>query len=190
MKKILSITTLLILAVSMAGHIPMAKACSCIPPEPPLEAMAKSDAVFAGQVTDIKPPKNMTSTLDENKITFSASRSWKGVDSNPVYIYSSGSSASCGYEFEEGQEYLVYAYDNEGRLGTWLCTRTALLADASDDIVALGMGTEIPPASGDSGASEDMSFAIGGAILVVVLAGAYYYSLGRNKKKRSILGNK
>lgn len=188
MKKIFSIFAIFILAISLVGYVPKAKACSCIPPEPPLEAMAKADIVFAGKVADIDAPAVMTSTLDENKITFNVSRAWKGVEMNPFYVYSSGSSASCGYEFEVGKEYLVYAYDDDGRPATGLCTRTALLANASEDLAVLPAGTEI--LAGDEGIEEDTAFALGGAILVIVLAGAYYYSLGRNKKKRSILGNK
>ena len=152
--------------------------------------MEKAEAVFAGLVTNIDKPAVMTNTLDQNKITFNASRAWKGIDRNPVYVYSSGSSASCGYEFEEGKEYLVYAHDEEGKLGTGLCTRTALLADATEDLAALGAGEEVASSSIGRGDEENPDFLIGGAILLAVLIGVYYYSLGRNKKNRSIISRK
>ncbi len=175
MKKILSSLGLLILMVGMVSHIPRARACSCIQPEPPAVAAEKSAAVFAGRVTDIDPPAVMTSTLDENKITFDVSRTWKGVDRSPVYIYSSGSSASCGYEFEVGKEYLVYAYENEGRLSTGLCTRTALLADAAEDVVALGAGEAIEPSTPAPEEENDMYSVIGGVILIIAIGSVYYF---------------
>lgn len=177
MKKILSASALLVLLVSLAVHVPRASACSCIMPEPPLAAKDNSAAVFSGRVTGIKPPVNMTSSLDESRITFDVLMSWKGIDRNPVQIFSSTSSASCGYEFEEGKEYLVYAYDNEGRLSTGLCTRTALLADAAEDLAALGAGTIIEPGPNDDIEEDEdkTALVIAGAALLAVIAGAYYF---------------
>jgi hypothetical protein len=44
----------------------------------------------------------------------------------------------CGYEFEVGRTYLVYASrDTAGILSTHLCTRTKLLDDAKDDLTYL-----------------------------------------------------
>lgn len=183
MKKLSLIAVLLTLTISLAVDAPRAYACSCIQPEPPAVAAEKSAAVFAGRVTDIEPPAVMTSTLDENKITFDVSTAWKGVDANPVYIYSSGSSASCGYEFEAGKEYLVYAYDNEGRLSTGLCTRTALLADAAEDLVALGVGEVIEPGTPPAG-GDDMYSVVGGIILVIAVGSVYYFSRATRAGKK------
>jgi hypothetical protein len=185
MKKIISSLALFVLMVGVAGHVPRAYACSCIQPEPPVEAMTKSAAVFAGRVIDIDAPAVMTNTLDQNKITFNASKAWKGVDKNPVYVYSSGSSASCGYEFEVGKEYLVYAYEEDGNLATGLCTRTALLADAAEDLVALGAGEIIEPSTNaPEGANNDTYSVIGGIILIIAIGSVYYFARATRAGKK------
>ena len=53
----------------------------------------------------------------------------------------------CGYSFEEGQDYLIYGYEeNEGDpIFTGLCTRTKLLEDAQDEIAVLNRATAIEP---------------------------------------------
>ena len=50
---------------------------------------------------------------------------------------------SCGFAFEEGEEYIVYAYNSayadEG-YSVNICSRTALLAEAQEDLDAFGDG--------------------------------------------------
>jgi hypothetical protein len=72
--------------------------------------------------------------------------------------------------FEIGQEYLVYSFDHEGRLETFLCLRTKLLKDSQRALPVLGEG-EMPQASVDSPSRSFLSralpfLAIGGAILL------------------------
>ena len=41
----------------------------------------------------------------------------------------------CGYPFQTGTEYVIYAYKNsDGRLETGICSRTRPLAEAGDDV--------------------------------------------------------
>ena len=52
----------------------------------------------------------------------------------------------CGYEFQTGADYFVYAYKNsEGRLETGICTRTRPLAQATEDIEYLHAMSSAPP---------------------------------------------
>ena len=182
MKKILSVAVFLILVMSLVLDVPKTHACSCIMPEPPVASMEKSDAVFAGLVTDIKSPAIMMSSMDNNIITFDVSMAWKGIDSNPVKIFSAISSASCGYEFEEGREYLVYAYESEGRLSTGLCTRTALLADASEDLAAFGVGTAIEPDNNTDIDNGKVNPEVPAVVLLVVIVAATSYFFLRKRK--------
>ena len=48
--------------------------------------------------------------------------------------------AACGYHFEEGQGYLVYAYGKEESFKVDLCSQTKLLSKASEDLALLGNG--------------------------------------------------
>jgi hypothetical protein len=115
-------------------------ACSCIAPGPPEEALASSTAVFAGKVTEIVAPANLGGA-EPMRVTFEVSQGWKGAEQKTIVVHTSGSSASCGFEFAQGQEYLVYASESEGTLQTGLCSRTAQLAMAGDDLAVLGEGT-------------------------------------------------
>ncbi|WP_339317228.1 hypothetical protein [Paenibacillus sp. FSL R10-2734] len=129
-------------------------ACSCVVPAEPLEALETSSAVFAGKVVDIKESKGIIiSSADPVKVTFDVDSSWKGVEGNKVTVTTALSSASCGFEFVEGESYIVYAYaSDEGdsdKLKASLCSRTNLLASASEDLKELGpsKSAETPAAS-------------------------------------------
>lgn len=49
-------------------------------------------------------------------------------------------SAMCGYFFQEGQEYLVYASAEGAQLKTGSCSGTKRLSDARADLAVLGEG--------------------------------------------------
>ena len=87
------------------------------------------------------------------KITFQVTRVWKGPEYRTLIVNTVRSAASCGYEFQAGQEYLVYTRGTEDSLQASLCSRTQLLSIASEDLKALGEGkvplTENPNLSAD-----------------------------------------
>jgi hypothetical protein len=60
-----------------------------------------------------------------------------GVDRNQkeIEIVTGLGGGDCGYDFQIGADYVVYAYKNaEGRLETNICSRTRPLAEASEDM--------------------------------------------------------
>lgn len=156
-------------------------ACSCIQAPPPDEALASSTAVFAGQVTEIAAPADRGGS-DPVVVTFAVSKGWKGAGQPTIVVNTSASSASCGFEFVKGQEYLVYASENEGHLQTGLCSRTSLLASAANDLAVLGDGTipagggaETPvalPETGDTATSYLVPVVLGGGLLLIVVLGS------------------
>ena len=113
---------------------PTAYACSCVPPGPPSEALAQADVVAAVEVLGI----DRTTEADYPllRVQTRVIRGFKGADSDRLALYTATNSAACGFNFEEGQRYLVYASDHDGTLSTGLCTRTAALADAEEDLEA------------------------------------------------------
>jgi hypothetical protein len=128
---------LILLAAILMG---LANACSCLPPGPPEEEMAKSDAVFSGRVASIV--KDSFGYV----VTFEVERAWKGVEAETLKVRTARDSAACGYAFSEREKYLVYAYrDDDGSFGTGICGRTALLSEAGADLEALGPGTAMTP---------------------------------------------
>jgi hypothetical protein len=178
------LAALVVVALMTAVQPACVFACSCVPPPPPAEALANSTAVFAGQVTEIVAPANLGGP-DPVQVTFAVSKGWKGAEQPTIVLNTSGSSASCGFEFVKGQEYLVYATTFEGRLETGLCTRTAQLDLAGDDLAALGDGTvptgaptgEEAPSEGPSTLPEAgnalspyvIPAALGGGLLLIIL---------------------
>jgi hypothetical protein len=134
------LTTVVAMAVAGAG---LAQACSCIPPPPPKKALEQAHAVFSGKVTKIEEAGE-----GELSVTLELATTWKGAADKELTLFTANQSAACGYGFEKGKTYLVYAHQikrGEAKvLETNICTRTALLADAKDDLKDLGAGKKVP----------------------------------------------
>lgn len=111
-------------------------ACKCVEPKSPTEELEESSAVFSGKVID-QLEKGRTQF-----ILFEVKESWKGFNESQVIVETVDSSSSCGYEFEDGKEYMVYTNETDGHLEVSLCSRTDLLSAASEDIDELGKGEE------------------------------------------------
>lgn len=130
---------LLSAALSAAPCPPAAARCSCVPPGPPRQALAQAGAVFAGRVVSVTEPREAPGDPDRPyvEVRIVPERRWKGAAGDTVTVLTPPNSAVCGYAFETGREYLVYAEGGEG-LRVFLCSRTAALADAGEDLAALG----------------------------------------------------
>lgn len=70
--------------------------------------------------------------------------SWKGAAEKEVVVMTGKNDGICGYKFEKGKPYLVYANktvrDKVKHLSTGICHRTAPLADPAEDLKELGEG--------------------------------------------------
>lgn len=131
-----TIFSILFLASVFAVNASNVFACSCFTPEGiPIEkqvkdAYTKSSSVFVGQVVDvIKKPET-------NLIKFRVEKSWNNKFQKEMTVSTPGNSAMCGYEFQVGKKYLVYASGENDKLSTYLCTRTAS-ATANKDVALL-----------------------------------------------------
>lgn len=137
----------LVIVVSMlAIETEPARACSCVPPGPPHEELAKATAVFSGKVVGLSKTFSVFgSSADPVKVTFQVYTVWKGPVNQTITITTARSGATCGYTFEKGGEYLVYADGTENSLAVSLCSRTQPVVAAEDDLAVLGGGS-IPDA--------------------------------------------
>lgn len=100
---------------------------------------AKNDAraVFTGKVVEIVRKPGSSSVV----VKLKTEKSWKGTVSKRVSILTGENSALCGFNFEVGKSYLIYAQGtNANDLQTNICTRTAGLTNAKADLKALGRG--------------------------------------------------
>ena len=141
----------LVIVVSMVAiETEPACACSCAPPGPPDEELARATAVFTGKVVGLgKPSSVFGSSADPIKVTFQVFTVWKGPVNKTITITTARSGASCGYTFEMGAEYLVYADGSENSLAVGLCSRTQPLVAAENDLAVLGYGTTSLAGSSD-----------------------------------------
>ena len=132
-------------------------ACSCLPPAPPKEDLEEADAVFLGVVerNEVAGPSSKADMegatgygkwrLDySGKVaTFRVITVWKGVPAETIRVETDFHGTMCGYNFEVGFEYLVYAHESDGTLHTTICSRTRFRHDAGEDLQALGPGTAV-----------------------------------------------
>lgn len=123
-----------------AGQV---SACSCAG-FTPAEAFERADSVFVGEVmsSEVKRGFFGQSSIDPVTVEFTVNEVWKGPRQQTITVGTVRSEVSCGFEFVEGLEYLVYARDDQ----TGLCDRTALAVRASEDLAALGEGWRPAPA--------------------------------------------
>jgi hypothetical protein len=128
-------------ALTLSANSPKVCACSCIPNPLPKEALAKSDAVFVGEVKAVT--KRGSIEDGDVRIDLQVSSVWKGEIPRTLSI--STDRSICGYPFEPASKYLIYArrFPDQTLLSTNVCTRTAMLSDAKEDLAALGSG--LPP---------------------------------------------
>lgn len=127
---------LIFLAALLLFGVNDVRACTCI--TPPFEEMFdSSSSVFEGTVISIEQPESVGLV----KVTFQVRRVWKGKSLDKIIVYTETQTIACGYPFGEkpGLTYLVYADEHEGRLSTYLCSRTQPRYQAVGDLIRLNV---------------------------------------------------
>lgn len=168
-------------------------ACSCPGmPYPPEQAFKTSQEIFSGKVISITKDENVNeaqSMFPHYKILFQVLDSWKGDNKDIVTVATGINEDACGISFQEGENYIVYAYDDTqygDGLATGLCQRTKLLASAQDDLTFLNPQSS----SGVGGTTTSSTSKIGDYfnfttitifVLLVVLVGTLLYFLQRKR---------
>jgi hypothetical protein len=94
--------------------------------------LKQSTAVFSGEVVEIKDGPNWL------EARFKVDRSWKGIDTQEVFVLTDASAESPHYHVRE--KYLVFAGTRDGKLFTGACSRTKKLEYAESDLQQLGEG--------------------------------------------------
>ncbi|MFW7381011.1 MAG: hypothetical protein ACOH5I_19505 [Oligoflexus sp.] len=119
---------------SMALPTQQSFACSCLPTSVQ-GAYKDSSVIFVGEVADAKYITESTSLDDkeaihweEVEVYFKIDKLYKGkTEVLDLALRTADNSAACGYQFDVGEKYLVYAYVVDGQIATNLCTRTSPL---------------------------------------------------------------
>jgi hypothetical protein len=134
MRPVIESAVLLLLLTAFADK---ADACSCISSGPPCQGYFQVEAVFAGTVQTISPVEGTPDSPNRGRVVvFAIERAFRGVQGTTAEITTGMGGGDCGYPFEVGERYLVYAYREKeaSRLGTGICTRTRPIADAAEDL--------------------------------------------------------
>ena len=130
MKKVIFITLISLMFLFVSANDLFA--CSCVASPDPVKQQVKdsyknSAAIFSGEIISITPKDEWTVS-----VKIKAEKSWKGKFSKEIIISTSKDSAMCGYNFEVGKKYLVYASGKMDSLSTTNCSRTAIFGDKQE----------------------------------------------------------
>ena len=126
----LSVTSLVLLPLLVT----VAEACTCrLDPNPPCRAAGEADAVFEAEVLRRESVEPDDEPYSRRRFTMKVRKVYKGTLGRAVHVYTGIGDSDCGYRFKIGVRYLVYAYENEGRLSTGICDRTREIRHADLD---------------------------------------------------------
>ena len=134
MNRFLTSALLVLGGVSLLGASASGSACSCIPPGTPAEEFASSDVVLAAEVGSMRHVDG--SHGPDLEVRLHVVRAFKGLGDRvtSLTVRTASDGAACGYPFERGHAYMVYAHEFDGRIWVSLCSRTRPLGAASDDL--------------------------------------------------------
>lgn len=157
----------LVVALLLGGAAQPATACKCAqnpdaPPEGSEAAiaaeLAASTAVFTGRVVTIESRIRLflrtqrylfltrgdrdiaeedAERLFRRRVKLEVEESFKGASTRTAVLYTGWGGGDCGYRFERGSRYLVYARDNDGGLYTGICHATKRVEEAAGEIPVL-----------------------------------------------------
>ena len=141
---------LLLLALHCNTATLPASACTCITGRASVKSRVRDelrryDAVFVGSVTSFTDtllpflPEAPQSRIRVRKAVVRLELSWKGPVSDSLVIWTGMGSGDCGYPFEIGERYLVFAIATDStRLSAHTCSLTQPFEGAGEYIKALG----------------------------------------------------
>src|SRR5258708_5007882 len=134
--------------VLLLSCVTSAFACSCYSPRALVHTargvaeayIQTAPVIFEGKVEKVElrgwplkpePGKTVSRTPTGMLVTFSGVRVYRGGSREQFTIQTGLGGGDCGYRFESGDSYLVYAYtDAAGNLGTGICSGTERLEQA------------------------------------------------------------
>jgi hypothetical protein len=141
----------------IAITLPRLWGCSCMGSGTPCDAAGRSSAAFIGTVLEITEPARPVASGTTGtalgrrtagdgltppprplrKVRIQIHEVLSGVDpaQRDIEVLTGQGGGDCGYPFQTGTEYVLYAYNNaEGSLETGICSRTQPVAKATEDV--------------------------------------------------------
>jgi len=108
---------------ALLGYAPStALACSCVRFTRP-DYARQATLVFTGTVThvDVHSGPLVFSTADPVDVLFDVETVYKGAPTRTTAVSTVAGAATCGYEFQAGRRYTVFAWLRDGKLDAGSC---------------------------------------------------------------------
>lgn len=120
----------------LAIFTPNVSACSCAGGGTPCHDYWTASAVFIGTVVESSTSTYKRGEVDLPRriVRFNIDQTFRGVKGDQVEVMTGLGDSDCGYGFQLGGRYLVYASEASGKLFTGTCSRTRLVSEADDDL--------------------------------------------------------
>lgn len=113
----------------------LAFACLCTPPEDVAERVRASNLIFEGTVEHTGELRSWFSDDIEYEAVLLVEKYWKGGSGDKkIKVRTRSPFGACGFFFEKGKRYLVYARDGWFSVTTDNCGGTAELQQAGKDV--------------------------------------------------------
>lgn len=184
MKKTMPIFAIILMSIFFTGSFPsITQACSCAELPSAEEEFERSQAVFRGKVMDVREKRSLNGELAKS-VLFEVESIWKGIKQSQVIIITGLGGGDCGFNFIEGQTYLVYASEStmygEKSLVTTVCNRTNKLSVLQEDLTILGAGQPPIEEVDLTGSHEGSQYFIWG--IAVIAIGIVFIFLFKRRK--------
>lgn len=127
------IVALLVVASVALDPVP-AEACTCMPSGPPCEAAWQTDAIFRARVVSVTRGPAQGNTPGARIVRMQIVEAFTGVQGERLDVTTASDGAMCGYDFEAGRDYVVYARSSVSGFTTSICSRTRPVEEAGDDL--------------------------------------------------------
>ena len=124
---LLAISFYLCFSLNVGIAQPSNSSPKCLYPFPLKLRMQTSNAVFSGQVLEIKKREEF------EEVRFKVLRSWKNIHSDKVVLFNYPNEEAA-ISYQVGESYLVFAYGSENQLATGACPQVELLRNARGTI--------------------------------------------------------
>lgn len=109
--------------------------CTCLE-RVPCQAYGEASAVFVGTVIDSRIITTRQAKYERSRraVRLSVDSPFRGVKVSEVELTTGMGGGDCGIRFVPNEQYLVYAYEHEGKLSTGICSRTRTISRAAEDL--------------------------------------------------------
>lgn len=194
--RLLAVSAMTLIATTVIlGASTTSFACSCGVSEPS-EAFERSDAVFVGEIEEVRRPEPSDFREREARYIFSVGTVFKGDVYQQQSVVTHADGATCGMEISGPGRFLMFATTTandpggpapaDGELASALCSGNTLI---DSDFSAAQFGDGFAPLAGSSptGSNGLTSLAWGGlfvSTIVILLVGTLIGFRGRRRAAR------